>query len=245
MRPIRNIAILAHVDAGKTTLSERILFTAGEVRLPGNVEDGLATMDYLPEERKRGITIESGIAHFEWRGIWFNFIDTPGHVDFGAEVDMALSAVDGVVLVISAIDGVETQTLSAWKKLREKGIRTLIFINKLDSSSASLDDTLIAIEEHLGVRRVLLSCPEFSSGSNERGILAEWDVVSGMRRCGKCLQKQRKPLRNTTTKFWNSLWKAKRFPRKCMSADWNACAQMTNTPFAMRGRQSRILACAV
>ena len=181
MRPIRNIAILAHVDAGKTTLSERILFTAGEVRLPGNVEDGLATMDYLPEERKRGITIESGIAHFEWRGIWFNFIDTPGHVDFGAEVDMALSAVDGAVLVISAIDGVETQTLSAWKKLREKGIRTLIFINKLDSSSASLDDTLIAIEEHLGVRPVLLSCPEFSSDSNERGILAEWDVVSGMR----------------------------------------------------------------
>lgn len=181
MQPIRNIAILAHVDAGKTTLSERILFTAGEVRLPGNVEDGLATMDYLPEERKRGITIESGVAHFEWRGIWFNFIDTPGHVDFGAEVDMALSAVDGVVLVISAIDGVETQTLSAWKKLREKGIRTLIFINKLDSSSASLDDTLIAIEEHLGVRPVLLSCPEFSSDSNERGILAEWDVVSGMR----------------------------------------------------------------
>lgn len=181
MRPIRNIAILAHVDAGKTTLSERILFTAGEVRLPGNVEDGLATMDYLPEERKRGITIESGIAHFEWRGIWFNFIDTPGHVDFGAEVDMALSAVDGAVLVISAIDGVETQTLSAWKKLRERGIRTLIFINKLDSSSASLDDTLIAIEEHLGVRPVLLSCPEFSSDSNERGILAEWDVVSGMR----------------------------------------------------------------
>ncbi|PBC74582.1 GTP-binding protein [Fibrobacter intestinalis] len=181
MRPIRNIAILAHVDAGKTTLSERILFTAGEVRLPGNVEDGLATMDYLPEERKRGITIESGIAHFEWRGIWFNFIDTPGHVDFGAEVDMALSAVDGAVLVISAIDGVETQTLSAWKKLRERGIRTLIFINKLDSSSASLDDTLIAIEEHFGVRPVLLSCPEFSSDSNERGILAEWDVVSGMR----------------------------------------------------------------
>lgn len=181
MQPIRNIAILAHVDAGKTTLSERILFTAGEVRLPGNVEDGLATMDYLPEERERGITIESGVAHFEWRGIWFNFIDTPGHVDFGAEVDMALSAVDGAVLVVSAVDGVETQTLSAWKKLREKGIRTLIFINKLDSSSASLDDTLIAIEEHLGVRPVLLSCPEFSSDSNERGILAEWDVVSGMR----------------------------------------------------------------
>ena len=74
-QPVRNIAILAHVDAGKTTLSERILFTAGEVRRPGRVEEGLATMDYLPEEKDRGITIESGVAHFEWKDTWFNFID--------------------------------------------------------------------------------------------------------------------------------------------------------------------------
>ena len=182
MFPIRNIAILAHVDAGKTTLSERILFSAGEVRLPGDVEDGLATMDYLPEERKRGITIESGVAHFEWRKLWFNFIDTPGHVDFGAEVYMALSAVDGAVLVISAVDGVETQTLSAWKKLRSKGIRTLIFINKLDNPNCALDDTLIAIEEHLGVRPVLLSSPEFSeANSSVSQIQSELDVISGMR----------------------------------------------------------------
>ncbi len=181
MQPIRNIAILAHVDAGKTTLSERILFTAGEVNLPGNVEDGLATMDYLPEERKRGITIESGVAHFEWRGIWFNFIDTPGHVDFGAEVDMALSAVDGAVLVISATDGVETQTLSAWKKLRENGVRTIVFINKLDNSASSLDETLIAVEEYLGARPVLLSVPEFENVRGERKVRSELDVVSGMR----------------------------------------------------------------
>lgn len=181
MLPIRNIAILAHVDAGKTTLSERILFTAGEVRLPGNVEDGLATMDYLPEERERGITIESGVAHFEWRGIWFNFIDTPGHVDFGAEVDMALSAVDGAVLVISAADGVETQTLSAWKKLRESGVRTIVFINKLDNPASSLDETLIAIEEYLGARPVLLSVPEFAKVRGERKVRSELDVVSGMR----------------------------------------------------------------
>lgn len=181
MQPIRNIAILAHVDAGKTTLSERILFTAGEVSLPGNVEDGLATMDYLPEERKRGITIESGVAHFEWRGIWFNFIDTPGHVDFGAEVDMALSAVDGAVLVISATDGVETQTLSAWKKLRENGVRTIVFINKLDNSASSLDETLIAVEEYLGARPVQLSVPEFAEVRGERKVRSELDVVSGMR----------------------------------------------------------------
>ncbi len=181
MQPIRNIAILAHVDAGKTTLSERILFTAGEVRLPGNVEDGLATMDYMPEERKRGITIESGVAHFEWRGIWFNFIDTPGHVDFGAEVDMALSAVDGAVLVVSATDGVETQTLSAWKKLKGNGVSTIVFINKLDCSASSLDETLIAIEEYLGARPVLLSVPEFADARGERKVRSELDVVSGTR----------------------------------------------------------------
>lgn len=181
MQPIRNIAILAHVDAGKTTLSERILFTAGEVRLPGNVEDGLATMDYLPEERERGITIESGVAHFEWRGIWFNFIDTPGHVDFGAEVDMALSAVDGAVLVVSAVDGVETQTLSAWKKLRSSGVRTIVFINKLDNPASSIDETLIAIEEYLGARPVLLSVPEFGETRGERKIRSELDIVSGTR----------------------------------------------------------------
>ena len=137
MQSIRNIAILAHVDAGKTTLSERILFTAGEIGRPGNVEEGLATMDYLPEEKARGITIEAGVAHFEWRNIWFNFIDTPGHIDFGAEVDMALSAVEGAILVVSAANGVETQTMTAWKKLRSAGVRTL-FINKLDNQEYSL-----------------------------------------------------------------------------------------------------------
>lgn len=177
MQPIRNIAILAHVDAGKTTLSERILFTAGEVRRPGNVEEGLATMDYLPEEKERGITIESGVAHFEWRGSWFNFIDTPGHVDFGAEVDMALSAVEGAVLIVSAADGVETQTLSAWKKLRDRGVRTIIFINKLDNPDFSLDDALIGVEEAFGARPVLLTFPEYRQGK----MSAVLDVISGTR----------------------------------------------------------------
>lgn len=173
MLPIRNVAILAHVDAGKTTLSERLLFNAGVVRRPGNVEDGLATMDYLPEERERGITIESGVAHFEWKNIGFNLIDTPGHVDFGAEVDMALSAVEGAVLVVSALDGVETQTLSAWRKLREHQVRTLIFINKLDNPSSDLDETLIAIEEHLGARPVLLSSPGIDVISGSKFSLKE------------------------------------------------------------------------
>jgi len=163
-QPIRNIAILAHVDAGKTTLSERILFATGEVHRPGRVEDGLATMDYMPEEKERGITIESGVAHFEWKNTWFNFIDTPGHVDFGAEVDMALAAVEGAVLVVSAASGVETQTVAAFRKLRESRVQSILFVNKLDNPDYSLDETLINIEETLGVRPVLMSVPEFKNG---------------------------------------------------------------------------------
>ena len=163
-QPIRNIAILAHVDAGKTTLSERILFAAGEVHRPGKVEEGLATMDYMPEEKERGITIESGVAHFEWKNTWFNFIDTPGHVDFGAEVDMALTAVEGAVLVVSAASGVETQTVASFRKLHESRVRTILFVNKLDNPDYSLDETLINIEETLGVRPVLMAVPEFKNG---------------------------------------------------------------------------------
>lgn len=174
---VRNIAILAHVDAGKTTLSERILFAAGEVRRPGKVEEGLATMDYMPEEKERGITIESGVAHFEWKNTWFNFIDTPGHVDFGAEVDMALSAVEGAVLVVSAASGVETQTVAAYKKLREAGVRTILFVNKLDNPDYSLDETLINIEEVLGVRPVLMALPEYKSEKIESTL----DVLSKSR----------------------------------------------------------------
>ena len=176
-QPVRNIAILAHVDAGKTTLSERILFTAGEVRRPGRVEEGLATMDYLPEEKDRGITIESGVAHFEWKDTWFNFIDTPGHVDFGAEVDTALTAVEGAILVVSAASGVETQTVAAFKKLRDAGVRTILFVNKLDNPDYSLDETLINIEEVLGVRPVLMTLPEYRDGKMT-GVL---DVLSKSR----------------------------------------------------------------
>ncbi len=176
-QPIRNIAILAHVDAGKTTLSERILFTAAEIRHPGNVEDGLATMDYLPEEKTRGITIESGVAHFVWRDTWFNFIDTPGHIDFGAEVDSALLAAESAVLVVAASGGVESQTASAWQKLKEHRLKTFVFINKLDNPDYSLDDTLIGLEESFGVRPILLSFPEFQNGK----LVSVIDVLSRTR----------------------------------------------------------------
>jgi elongation factor G len=147
------------------------------VRRPGKVEEGLATMDYMPEEKERGITIESGVAHFEWKNTWFNFIDTPGHVDFGAEVDMALGAVEGAVLVVSAASGVETQTIAAFRKLREAGVPVILFINKLDNPDYSLDETLINVEELLGVRPVLMALPEYTSGKMS-GVL---DVLSQSR----------------------------------------------------------------
>ena len=100
---IRNLAILAHIDAGKTTLSERILYLGREISAVGEVDDGLATMDYLSEEKKRGITIEAGVARIHWKNTQINFIDTPGHVDFGVEVDCALDAIDGAILVVSGI----------------------------------------------------------------------------------------------------------------------------------------------
>ncbi len=134
-------------------------------------------MDYMPEEKERGITIESGVAHFEWKNTWFNFIDTPGHVDFGAEVDMALTAVEGAVLVVSAASGVETQTVAAYRKLREAGVRTILFVNKLDNPDYSLDETLINIEEVLGVRPVLMTLPEYRDG-RMTGVL---DVLSQSR----------------------------------------------------------------
>lgn len=175
---IRNLAILAHVDAGKTTLAERILFMAGEVSFPGNVDEGLATLDYLPEEKAKGITIEAGITSFHWKNQKYNLVDTPGHIDFGAEVDLALEAVDGAILVISGTSGVETQTIAAWKKLKAKNLHPILFINKLDHPDSRLDEVLMEVEERLGCRPVLLNTPDPSG--IQYGML---DVITSSRVC--------------------------------------------------------------
>ncbi|MCL2283066.1 MAG: GTP-binding protein [Fibromonadales bacterium] len=168
---IRNIAILAHIDAGKTTLSERILWTAGKILRAGNVEDGLATMDYLFEEKAKGITIEAGISNFVWRDIWWNLIDAPGHIDFSMEADTALEAADGVVLVISAVDGIQPQTFAAWEKLKSLNKPCIIFFNKTDLPEARLEESFWEIEEQFGVSPVLMSWPVQNEGV--------WDVLSG------------------------------------------------------------------
>jgi len=157
----RNIAILAHVDAGKTTVSERLLYFGDTIPGLGEVDEGLATMDYLEEEKKRGITIEAGIASYTWKGTRVTFVDTPGHVDFGVEVDFALRAVEGVVLVLSGVSGVESQSLEAWEKIRQNRNAPLLFINKLDIESSDWNRVLSQIRILFGVQPLVLTFPVY------------------------------------------------------------------------------------
>ena len=160
----RAIAILAHVDAGKTTVSERLLYFSETIPGLGEVDEGLATMDYLEEEKKRGITIEAGIASYQWKNTRVTFVDTPGHVDFGVEVDFALQAVEGVILVLSGVSGIESQSLEAWQKIKANRNRTLIFINKLDIRGADYRRVLEQIQVMFNVKPVALTLPVYVDG---------------------------------------------------------------------------------
>lgn len=142
LRGTLNLGILAHVDAGKTTLTERLLYRAGVIDAPGSVDAGTTQTDSLELERQRGITIKSAVVSFTVDGTVVNLIDTPGHPDFVAEVERALSVLDGVVLVISAVEGVQPQTLILWRALQRLRIPTLFFVNKIDRRGAAYERLL-------------------------------------------------------------------------------------------------------
>ena len=144
-----NLGILAHVDAGKTSLTERLLFTAGVIDEIGSVDDGSTQTDSLALERQRGITIKSAVVSFVVGDVTVNLIDTPGHPDFIAEVERVLSVLDGAVLVVSAVEGVQAQTRVLMRTLERLGIPTLIFVNKIDRGGADTGRTLAAIAEKL------------------------------------------------------------------------------------------------
>jgi elongation factor G len=160
----RNIAILAHVNAGKTTVSERLLYFSAAITGTGEVDEGLSTMDYLAEEKKRGITIEAGIASYTWKGVRVTFVDTPGHVDFGAEVDFALRSVEGAVLVISGLSGIESQTLAAWEKIRRNGTLPLVFINKFDLDGSDPARVLEQMRVLFKTAPVVMTFPLYEKG---------------------------------------------------------------------------------
>jgi len=142
LRGVLNLGILAHVDAGKTTLTERLLYCAGVIDEPGSVDEGTTRTDSLALERQRGITIKSAVVSFTVGGTAVNLIDTPGHPDFVAEVERALSVLDGVVLVVSAVEGVQPQTRVLWRALQRLGVPALFFVNKIDRRGAGYERLL-------------------------------------------------------------------------------------------------------
>lgn len=158
-RKLRNIGIIAHVDAGKTTTSERILFYTGASHRLGEVHDGAATMDFDPQEQARGITINSAATTVYWRGHQINLIDTPGHIDFNIEVNRSLRVLDGAVVVFDGVAGVEPQTETNWRLADHYRVPRLAFINKLDRTGADFLRVAGMIEERLGVVPLVLQLP--------------------------------------------------------------------------------------
>ena len=132
----RNIGIMAHIDAGKTTTTERILFYTGVNHKIGEVHDGAATMDWMDQEQERGITITSAATTCYWKGHRINIIDTPGHVDFTVEVERSLRVLDGAIAVLTARGGVEPQTETVWRQAEKYGVPRMAYVNKMDSTGA-------------------------------------------------------------------------------------------------------------
>ena len=167
---VRNIGIMAHIDAGKTTLTERILFYTGRVHRMGEVHDGAAVMDWMEQERQRGITITSAATTCHWLDHRVNIIDTPGHVDFTMEVERSLRVLDGSVAVFCGVGGVEPQSETVWKQSEEYGIPKLAFINKMDRTGADYENALTMMTERLKANPVPVTIP-IGSGDTFSGVI--------------------------------------------------------------------------
>lgn len=172
---VRNIGIMAHVDAGKTTLTERILFYTGVNRRPGEVQDGTATMDWMVQEQERGITITSAATTCPWRTARINIVDTPGHVDFTAEVERCLRVLDGAVAVFCGVSGVQPQSEKVWRQAACYGIPVVAFVNKMDRPGADFVAVVDDVRETLGVTPVPVIVP-LGSGDTLAGV---GDVIAG------------------------------------------------------------------
>ena len=156
---VRNIGIMAHIDAGKTTTSERILFYTGKTHKIGETHDGASAMDFNEQEQKRGITIYSAATTCIWKDIRINLIDTPGHVDFTAEVERSLRVLDGAVCVLDGKNGVEPQTETVWRQADKYNVPRIVFVNKLDATGADYEMSVASIKERLGANGVAMAYP--------------------------------------------------------------------------------------
>ncbi len=166
----RNIGIIAHIDAGKTTTTERILFYTGKTYRLGSVDDGTTVTDWMEQERERGITIVSAAVSAEWKGYQINIIDTPGHIDFTAEVQRSLRVLDGGVVIFDAVQGVEPQSETVWRQADRYGVPRICFVNKMDRTGASFDRSVEMIRERLGANPVPVQMP-IGTESSFKGVV--------------------------------------------------------------------------
>jgi elongation factor G len=155
----RNIGIIAHIDAGKTTTTERILFYTGKTHRMGSVDDGTTVTDWMAQERERGITIVSAAVSAEWKGYQVNIIDTPGHIDFTAEVQRSLRVLDGGVVIFDAVQGVEPQSETVWRQADRYRVPRICFVNKMDRVGASYERTIESIKQRLGANPIAMQMP--------------------------------------------------------------------------------------
>ncbi|KAG9067747.1 Ribosome-releasing factor 2, mitochondrial [Linnemannia hyalina] len=176
----RNIGIIAHIDAGKTTTTERMLHYAGFTRRIGDVDSGDTIMDYMKQERERGITITSAAITFGWKDHRINLIDTPGHVDFTIEVERSIRVLDGAVTILDAVAGVEAQTETVWQQAARHGIPRIAFVNKMDRAGAGFGRTVREMRTRLGCRPVVVQIPLMESlqGSNDTQFNGVVDVLT-------------------------------------------------------------------
>src|SRR5512135_2705732 len=170
---VRNIGVMAHIDAGKTTTTERILFYTGINYKIGEVHEGAATMDWMEQEQERGITITSAATTTSWLGHTINIIDTPGHVDFTVEVERSLRVLDGAVAVFDAVAGVEPQSETVWRQADRYGVPRICFVNKMDRVGASYERTIQTIIDRLGANPIAMQLPIGS----EAGFKGAIDLV--------------------------------------------------------------------
>lgn len=175
LRNLRNIGVIAHVDAGKTTTTERILFYTGENHRIGDVNDGNTVMDFDPQERARGITIHSAATTVQWQGTQINLIDTPGHIDFNIEVKRSLRVLDGAVVVFDGVAGVEPQTETNWRLADDYRVPRIAFVNKLDRTGADFSRVVSMMQERLGARVLPLQLP-IGAEAEFRGVVDLLDM---------------------------------------------------------------------
>src|SRR5690554_943611 len=166
----RNIGIIAHIDAGKTTTTERIMFYTGKTHRIGSVDEGTTVTDWMVQERERGITIVSAAVSAEWKGYQINLIDTPGHIDFTAEVQRSLRVLDGGIVVFDAVQGVEPQSETVWRQADRYGVPRICFVNKMDRIGASYENTLKSIRDRLGANPIAVQLP-IGSEAGFKGVV--------------------------------------------------------------------------